>query len=96
MKTSLTGILQNLELEAKSAEEKEQFQLLSDYLDQLVKFDFNKLVSILYKVDVSEEKAKAALANKKENETNGYILAKLLIEREQQKIKWREKYKTKD
>lgn len=59
----------------------------------MVSHDFNKLLNILYRVDVSEEKAKHALATKKDKETNGEILAKLLLERESEKIKWRAYYK---
>lgn len=92
MEKALVQILNNLQLEKKDSSE-EKFQLLADYLDHLVSYDFNTLLSILYRVDVSEEKAKTALAHKKEDETNGYILAKLLIERETEKIKYREKYK---
>lgn len=66
---------------------------LSDYLNELINTDFNKLVSILYRMDVSESKVRAELVNESSNMSAGEIIAKLLIEREQQKIEWRKKYK---
>ncbi len=96
MDKALTQAYNNLQLkDFKTTSEEEQFQKIVDYLDHLVTYDFNKLLSILYRVDVSEDKAKMALANKKHSQTNGYILAKLLIEREAEKIKWRAHYRKK-
>jgi len=95
LEKALTHIVNNLHLASTSSSSEEKFQLLADYLDHLASYDFNKLLSILYRVDVSEEKAKQALANKKDDECNGSVLAKLLIEREIEKIKWREKYRNK-
>lgn len=94
MQKALSIIFEHLQLQDTASSFDLKFQKLAGYLDNLVSYDFNKLISILYRIDVSEEKAKQALANKKEDETNGVILARLLIEREQQKIEYREKYKS--
>ncbi len=93
MEKALLQIFHNLQLEKTDSSSEEKFLKLADYLDHLVAYDFNKLLNILYRVDVSEQKARQALANKKETETNGFILAKLLIERENEKIKFREMYR---
>lgn len=69
--------------------QEEQFELLSTYLNQLVQHDFNKLLTILYRIDVSEEKLKAALKNNADDNLSGPVIAKLLIQREQEKIKLR-------
>lgn len=50
-------------------------QKLADYLNLLIQQDFNALIALLYRIDVSEEKAKKALESKKETETEGEILA---------------------
>jgi hypothetical protein len=65
---------------------------LSVYINELILSDFQKLVSILYRVDVSEIKLKTLL---KENPGNdaGRIIAELIIERQLQKIKSREEYR---
>ena len=65
---------------------------LSSHINFLIQSDFQKLVSILYRVDVSESKLKHLL---KENQgfdaTN--IITDLIIERELQKIKSRQEYR---
>lgn len=58
---------------------------LDDHINHLINHDFNRLVSILYRIDVNEKKLKDVL---KENqiETAGNIIANLIIERQLQKI----------
>ena len=61
---------------------------LSSHINFLIQSDFQKLVSILYRVDVSESKLKHLL-----KENPGYdaanIITDLIIERQLQKIKSR-------
>ena len=61
---------------------------LSSHINFLIQSDFQKLVSILYRVDVSEPKLKHLL-----KENPGYdaanIITELIIERQLQKIKSR-------
>ena len=66
--------------------------VLATYLDELVQTDFNRLLSILYRIDVSETKVKASLAANPENKSAGYIIAGLIMERQQQKIEFRKQY----
>lgn len=65
---------------------------LSSHINYLIQSDFQKLVSILYRVDVSESKLKLLL-----KETPGYdaanIIADLIIERQLQKIKSRQEHR---
>ncbi len=70
----------------------EQFLNLAVFLEQLIESDFNALLSILYRIDVSESKVRTALANNEAKENAGTILARLLIEREEEKIAFRAKY----
>ena len=65
---------------------------LSSHINFLIQSDFQKLASILYRVDVSESKLKNLL---KENQ--GFhaasIITDLIIERELQKIRSRQEYR---
>ena len=67
-------------------------ELLSSHINFLIQSDFQKLVSILYRVDVNESKLKHLL---KENQ--GFdavnIITDLIIERELQKIRSRQEYR---
>lgn len=65
---------------------------LSYHINELIQHDFQKLVTILYRIDVSEAKLKYLL---KENsgEDAGKIIAELIIERQLQKIKSRQEYR---
>jgi hypothetical protein len=62
---------------------------LSAYINQLVKYDFEKLVSYLYRIDVNEQKLKTLL-NQFPDEDAGNIIASLILERQEQKLKTRE------
>ena len=61
-------------------------ELLAGKINELLTTDFQKLISILYRVDVSEDKLKKLL---QENPTAdaGLIIADLMIERQLQKSK---------
>ena len=65
---------------------------LSIHINYLIEHDFQKLVSVLYRVDVNEKKLKHLL---KENtgEDAGLVIADLIIERQLQKIKSRKEYR---
>ena len=63
---------------------------LSVYINQLINHDFEKLVHILYGLDVSEQKLRSALAATSSDA--GMTIAQMIIDRQQQKIKtglWR-------
>ncbi|MBK7882983.1 MAG: hypothetical protein IPJ81_03595 [Chitinophagaceae bacterium] len=60
-------------------------ELLSGYINELIQNDFNRLVFLLYKIDVSEIKLKHILKDSSV-ENAGKIIANLIIERQQQKI----------
>jgi len=68
---------------------------LSIHINYLIEHDFQKLVSVLYRVDVNEKKLKHLL---KENidEDAGLIIADLIIERQLQKIKSRKEFRRND
>ena len=64
---------------------------LSVYINRLIKNDFDKLITYLYRIDVNEQKLKSLL-QQNPNEDAGNIIATLIIERQQQKIKIREQF----
>jgi hypothetical protein len=70
-------------------------QQLADYINQLILVNFERLVQLLYRIDVSEAKLKYLL---KENpgEDAGKIIAVLIIERQIQKIKFRKEMSESD
>ncbi|ATA69354.1 hypothetical protein CGC48_09895 [Capnocytophaga cynodegmi] len=72
----------------------EQFEVLVSYVDFLIQTDFNKLINILYRVDVSEEKLKIAL-QENNNTPISRVIATMLLKRELEKRKWRTLYKKK-
>jgi hypothetical protein len=68
---------------------------LSAYINGLIKNDFEKLVSYLYRIDVNEQKLKNLL-QEKPGEDAGNLIASLIIERQEQKIKTREQFSQRD
>ncbi len=63
---------------------------LADQINFLVEKDFSRLLNLLYRIDVSEEKIKKALLNN--SDPAGYVIARLIIERQLQKIAFRKKF----
>lgn len=76
-----------------SAEELQQ--KLSVHINHLIQHNFEQLVSLLYRIDVSETKIKSLLQNSP-GENAGNIIAALIIERQLQKIRSRKQFKSND
>ncbi|MEP7236651.1 MAG: hypothetical protein ABI685_02260 [Ferruginibacter sp.] len=68
---------------------------LAGYINRLIKNDFDKLIAYLYRIDVNEQKLKVLL-QQNPNEDAGNIIATLIIERQEQKIKTREQFSQRD
>lgn len=66
---------------------------LAKHLDHLLTNDYNKLLAILYRIDISQEKAVAALSENAEEESAGQTLARLIIERQLEKVITRKQYR---
>ena len=62
------------------------------HINQLIQHDFQKLVSMLYRIDINEEKLKYLLKENADKDAAS-IIADLIIERQMQKIKYREQFK---
>ena len=63
---------------------------LAQIIDHLISKDFNQLLNALYRIDVSEEKLKSVLATSPEDAT--LIIARMIIDRELQKVETRKRY----
>ena len=68
---------------------------LAIYINELIDKDFNKLVNLLYRIDISEQKLKIALQNEDKTISSGRTIAKLIIERQLQKLEFRKKFSKK-
>jgi hypothetical protein len=64
--------------------------LLAVYINDLIEKNFQQLVNILYRLDVSEEKLKQMLQSKYEDA--GLIITDLIIERQNQKLESRKRF----
>ena len=60
-------------------------QVLINRINELIQFNFQQLVLVLYRVDVNEDKIRNLLKEKSEEDAAS-IIADLLIERQAQKI----------
>ena len=68
---------------------------LATHINHLIQHHFEQLVSLLYRIDVSEAKIKSLL-QQQPNEDAAKIIAALIIERQLQKIKTRQQYSQRD
>lgn len=82
------GLRENISLE-------ELKEKLSVQINQMIQTDFQKLVSLLYRIDVNETRLKLLL-KEYPGEDAGKIIAELIIERQLQKIKSRQQFKRRD
>src|SRR6476661_5791947 len=68
------------------------FEKLSDQINYLLLHDFEKLVSILYRIDVNESRLKAMIVNQQDT-ASADIIAQLVIDRQLEKIRSRQQYR---
>lgn len=72
--------------------DKKTFEQLAAYVNDLVNHDFDYLLSLLYRIDVDEKKIRALLESH-QGSNSGELIAGLILERQEQKIKSREQFK---
>ncbi|HEV8272153.1 MAG TPA: hypothetical protein VGQ04_12670 [Chitinophagaceae bacterium] len=70
-------------------------QILAEKINELINTDFQKLISILYRMDVSEAKLKQLL-NENPGTNAAPIIADLMIERQAEKIRSRQQFSKRD
>jgi hypothetical protein len=64
-------------------------------INEFINKDFQALIQLLYRIDVSEKKIRVYL-NEKSKEDSASVLADLIIERQLQKIESRKKFRSKN
>lgn len=64
---------------------------LAVFINELINKDFDRLVGILYRLDVNEKKLKELLAQNQLSDA-GLIIAESIIERQKQKVVSRKKF----
>ncbi|TCZ68403.1 hypothetical protein [Flaviaesturariibacter aridisoli] len=79
------------QIDALMTEDDARFLHLARLLNEAVLHDFGSVLRLLYRVDVSEKKVRAALAAA--DADAGTILARLLLDREKEKAASRARYK---
>ena len=80
-----------LNLQAKEEISYDQaFLMIVRVVEDLLSKHFNGLINVLYRIDVSEEKLKGALALSNDNPTS--VIAKMILDRQLQKVALRKKY----
>lgn len=68
---------------------------LAAYVNRLIEHDFDKLISYLYRIDVHEERLKTLLQQHPQEDA-GNIIAGMMIERQEQKIRSRKLFGKRD
>lgn len=68
-------------------------QIVSAIVNDLIANDFSRLISLLYHLDISEKKLRELLATSA-NTSSGDIIAEMIIERQQEKIRVRKLFST--
>ncbi len=64
---------------------------LAIYISGLITRDFSKLVELLYRCDIDEQKLKQVLQSHKETDSS-FIIAELVLKRQRQKLHQRKKF----
>ena len=88
---SIRSVATQLEVTLKGNDFVANKKILAERVNELILNDFQKLISILYRLDVSEEKLKQLLKETLPTDA-GIIITDLIIERQIQKIKSRQQF----
>jgi hypothetical protein len=89
----ISQLSRSLEIELPIEKSLPELQyILADYINYLINNDFDKLLRVLYKVDVSEKILQTNLQEQKRDA--GTAIAEMILERQLQKIKTREQFKS--
>ena len=79
----------------KETDAGKRFEELADKVNALLVGDFDRLITILYRMDVSDIKLKQLL-KKNPGEDAGKIIAQLMVERQAQKLQSRQQFRPQD
>jgi hypothetical protein len=87
----LTSLLHSLQCPLPEADQRQIQQQLEAYINYLITNDFNRLVQLLYTVDVDEQKLKVILQQQPHKDAAA-IIAELLLARQLQKAETRRQF----
>jgi hypothetical protein len=88
-------LLQTLEIDVPGKKSFEEIkEIIAGRINYLINHDFEKLVRILYTIDIPEKALKEKLQDQKADA--GAVIAAMIIQRQLQKIKTRAQFKTGD
>lgn len=91
----ISEVSKELGISLKAGDDSFGKRALADKINDLVNTQFQKLVSILYRMDVSEPKLKQLLSDNPGTDA-GLIIAELMIERQKEKIRSRQQFSKRD
>lgn len=92
---AIQKVEQELGLVAGQKENELRMAFLAEKINELLNSDFQRLVSILYRMDINESKLRALLQNNPDINA-GILIAEMMVERESQKIKSRRESSRRD
>ena len=70
-------------------------RFLTAHINNLINSNLEKLVSLLYRLDINEDKIRISLDNN-HGQDAAPLIAELILERQEQKIKARQQYSRRD
>ncbi len=79
-----------LQLEPRLSEA-ELIAALSQFVNELIQSDFDRLIRMLYRIDIQESTLKQLLKTHADKDA-GHIIAVLIVERQKQKLKSRKQF----
>jgi hypothetical protein len=89
----ITDLNQSYALELREVAAMDELEaLLAERVNMMIQRDFGALVQLLYRVDVSESKLRGLL-QENAGEEAAKVIARLIIERQWQKIETRRRYR---
>lgn len=71
--------------------EDQLIEILAKEINRMIRDQFSWLIHLLYRIDISEQKLRALLAENK-NADAGKVIAYLIVERQKQKIAFRKSH----
>lgn len=94
-KTTYLELARQLEINEKTGSDAQRRELLIARVNELLQKEFNKLIAILYRLDIDEKKLRMLL-QQNPDEDAATIITDLMIERQLQKMKSREQFRQRD
>jgi len=86
-------LVQNIIAEQDTLKKEQKVRVLKEYISHLLNHDFEKLVNILYRIDVEEKKLKTVLQGHPHQDAAA-IIVQLMIDRQQQKFVFKNQSQT--